>query len=171
MSYYFVIIGTQDNPLFEYEFGTAKQGGDGIARFPEQARHMNQFIVHSSLDIVEEVQWGNGQMYVGCAALDLHLLTVSEVSQVHRSVLQQLRLLLDDGRQYVSIQRFYHEALRRILTRQISNSSSSTRPRSPPPRTRPGPALRSARTRRRHRPKRPSSSSSPRCMRTGSRRS
>jgi hypothetical protein len=62
MSYYFAIIGTQDNPLFEYEFGTAKQGGDGIARFPEQARHMNQFIVHSSLDIVEEVQWGNGQM-------------------------------------------------------------------------------------------------------------
>jgi hypothetical protein len=102
MSYYFVIIGTQDNPLFEYEFGTAKQGGDGIARFPEQARHMNQFIVHSSLDIVEEVQWGNGQMYVGSAALDLHLLTVSEVSQVHRSVLQQLRLLLDDGGQYVS---------------------------------------------------------------------
>jgi len=64
MSYYFAIIGTQDNPLFEYEFGTAKQGGDGVARFPEQARHMNQFIVHSSLDIVEEVQWGNGQMYV-----------------------------------------------------------------------------------------------------------
>jgi len=64
MSYYFAIIGTQDNPLFEYEFGTSKQGGDGVARFPEQARHMNQFIVHSSLDIVEEVQWGSGQMFV-----------------------------------------------------------------------------------------------------------
>jgi hypothetical protein len=63
MSYYFAIIGTQDNPLFEYEFGTAKQGGDGVARFAEQARHMNQFIVHSSLDIVEEVQWAGGQMY------------------------------------------------------------------------------------------------------------
>ncbi|RKF54089.1 Transport protein particle 20 kDa subunit [Golovinomyces cichoracearum] len=64
MSYYFAIIGTKDNSLFEYEFGTSKQGGDGIARFPEQARHMNQFIVHSSLDIVEEVQWGTGQMYL-----------------------------------------------------------------------------------------------------------
>lgn len=63
MSYYFAIIGTQDNCIFEYEFGTAKQGGDGIARFAEQARHMNQFIIHSSLDIVEEVQWGTGQMY------------------------------------------------------------------------------------------------------------
>ncbi|RYP17514.1 hypothetical protein DL765_004478 [Monosporascus sp. GIB2] len=66
MSYYFVIVGTQDNPLFEYEFGASKQGGDGQARFSEQARHMNQFIVHSSLDIVEEVQWGTGQMYLKC---------------------------------------------------------------------------------------------------------
>ena len=63
MSYYFAIIGTQDNPLFEYEFGTSKQGGDGQARFSEQSRHLNQFILHSSLDIVEEVQWTTGQMY------------------------------------------------------------------------------------------------------------
>jgi len=63
MSYYFAIIGTKDNPIFEYEFGTSKQGGDGIARFREDARNMNQFIVHSSLDIVEEVQWTTGAMY------------------------------------------------------------------------------------------------------------
>lgn len=63
MSYYFAIIGTQDNPLFEYEFGTSKQGGDGQPRFAEQARHLNQFVLHSSLDIVEEVQWTNGQLY------------------------------------------------------------------------------------------------------------
>ncbi|KAI0180381.1 Sedlin [Hypoxylon sp. FL1284] len=66
MSYYFAIVGTQDNPLFEHEFGTSKQGGDGQPRFSEQARHMNQFIVHSSLDIVEEAQWGGGQMYLKC---------------------------------------------------------------------------------------------------------
>ncbi|KAH8673947.1 Sedlin [Xylariales sp. PMI_506] len=64
MSYYFVIIGTQDNPLFEHEFGTSKQGGDGQSRFSDESRHMNQFIVHSSLDIVEEVQWGTGQLYL-----------------------------------------------------------------------------------------------------------
>ncbi|KAK3682721.1 Sedlin [Podospora appendiculata] len=64
MSYYFAIIGTQDNPLFEYEFGTSKQGGDGQSRFSEQARHLNQFILHSSLDIVEEVQWTSGQLYL-----------------------------------------------------------------------------------------------------------
>ena len=62
MSYYFCIIGTRDNPLFELEFGTCKQGGDGVARFPEQARQLNPFIVHSSLDIVDEVQWQNSAM-------------------------------------------------------------------------------------------------------------
>ncbi|KAH7349880.1 trafficking protein particle complex subunit 2 [Plectosphaerella cucumerina] len=64
MSYYFVIVGTQDNPLFEHEFGTSKAGGDGQSRFNDQVRHLNQFILHSSLDIVEEVQWGQGQMYL-----------------------------------------------------------------------------------------------------------
>lgn len=64
MSYYFAIIGTQDNPLFEYEFGTSKQGGDGQSRFTDQARHLNQFILHSSLDIVEEVQWTTKELYL-----------------------------------------------------------------------------------------------------------
>ena len=64
MSYYFCIIGTKDNPLFELEFGTSKQGGDGIARFSAEARRLNPFIVHASLDIVEEIQWFNSQMLV-----------------------------------------------------------------------------------------------------------
>ena len=64
MSYYFTIVGTTDNPLFEHEFGTAKSGGDGISRFRDDARHMNQFIVHSSLDMVDEVQWSRSGLYV-----------------------------------------------------------------------------------------------------------
>ena len=63
MSYYFCIIGTRDQPLFELEFGTSKQGGDGVARFSQEARHMNPFIVNSSLDFVDELQWNNNQMY------------------------------------------------------------------------------------------------------------
>ncbi|KAI9897259.1 hypothetical protein N3K66_008281 [Trichothecium roseum] len=66
MSYYFAIVGTQDNPLFEHEFGTSKQGGDGQSRFTEQVRHLNQLVLHSSLDIAEEVQWSHGQMYLKC---------------------------------------------------------------------------------------------------------
>lgn len=57
MSYYFAIVGTRDNPLFELEFGTSKVGGDGMARFRDEAKYMNQFIVHAALDVVEDVQW------------------------------------------------------------------------------------------------------------------
>jgi trafficking protein particle complex subunit 2 len=64
MSYYFAIIGTKDAPLFEHEMGTYKQSGDGIPRFRDEIRHLNQFIVHASLDIVEEVQWLNGASLV-----------------------------------------------------------------------------------------------------------
>lgn len=66
MSYYFTILSPTDVPLFTLTFGTSKAGGDGIARFrfPDTARYMNQFIIHSSLDVVEEVQWMNGAMYV-----------------------------------------------------------------------------------------------------------
>lgn len=64
MSYYFVIVGTKDQPLFEYEFGTSKSGGDGLSKFPPESSRLNQFIVHAALDIAEEVQWTNGAMYV-----------------------------------------------------------------------------------------------------------
>ncbi|KAK4561315.1 TRAPP subunit [Recurvomyces mirabilis] len=62
MSYYFTIIGTRDNPLFELDFSTSKVGGDGVARFREEAKYMNQFIVHAALDVVEEVQWTNKEI-------------------------------------------------------------------------------------------------------------
>ena len=68
MSYYFVIVGNRDNPLFEIEFGTSKQGGDGVARFPPAAKELNPFLVHASLDIVEEVMWLNNQMCVSLNA-------------------------------------------------------------------------------------------------------
>ncbi|KAI6898743.1 trafficking protein-like protein particle complex subunit 2 [Hortaea werneckii] len=64
MSYYFTIVGTRDNPLFELEFGTSKLGGDGTARFRDEAKYMNQFIIHAALDMVEEVQWANKDLYL-----------------------------------------------------------------------------------------------------------
>ena len=63
MSYYFAIVNTRDSPLFELEFGTSKQGGDGVPRFSSDARKMNPFIVHAALDYVDELQWTNTAMY------------------------------------------------------------------------------------------------------------
>ncbi|KAJ5657792.1 uncharacterized protein N7484_001441 [Penicillium longicatenatum] len=72
MSYYFTILSPTDTPIFNIAFGTSKSGGDGIARFrfPDTAQYMNQFIIHSSLDIVEEAQWTNGG--IGARFLLLH---------------------------------------------------------------------------------------------------
>ena len=66
MSYYFAIVSPTDKPVFELTFGTSKAGGDGVARFRngETSRYMNQFIVHASIDIVEEAQWLNPNMSV-----------------------------------------------------------------------------------------------------------
>ncbi|KAF2015598.1 Sedlin [Aaosphaeria arxii CBS 175.79] len=58
MSYTFTILSPTDNPLFTHEFGTSRSGGDGVARFTTSERALNPFIIHSALDIVEEVQWG-----------------------------------------------------------------------------------------------------------------
>ncbi|KAL4820037.1 Sedlin [Aspergillus spinulosporus] len=68
MSYYFTILSPTDAPLFNIAFGTSKSGGDGIARFrfPDAAQntYMTQFIIHSSLDMLEEAQWMGGNMYL-----------------------------------------------------------------------------------------------------------
>lgn len=58
MSYTFTILSPTDTPLFTHEFGTSRSGGDGVARFTTSERALNPFILHSALDIVEEVQWG-----------------------------------------------------------------------------------------------------------------
>jgi hypothetical protein len=58
MSYTFSILSPLDVPLFTHDFGTSRSGGDGVARYTPPERAMVPFILHSSLDIVEEVQWG-----------------------------------------------------------------------------------------------------------------
>lgn len=65
MSYYFVIVSPTDTPLFEHQFGTSKQGGDGIARFRLAShRHMNQLIAHAALDPATDLQWLSGAQYL-----------------------------------------------------------------------------------------------------------
>ncbi|GJJ78031.1 trafficking protein particle complex subunit 2 [Entomortierella parvispora] len=67
---YFVMIGTKDNPIYEAEFvsvNTARSTSGG-ATIPEakkeEFRHLNQFIAHSALDMVEDIQWSTNQMYL-----------------------------------------------------------------------------------------------------------
>lgn len=52
MPCYFAIIGARDNPIYEAEF-TSQQ----LNSFPPELKELNPFILHASLDIIEDLQW------------------------------------------------------------------------------------------------------------------
>ncbi|KAF2469359.1 Sedlin [Lindgomyces ingoldianus] len=58
MSYTFTILSPHDTPLFTHTFGTSRSSGTGTPAFTTADLALNPFIIHSALDIVEEVQWG-----------------------------------------------------------------------------------------------------------------
>ncbi|OBA17998.1 hypothetical protein METBIDRAFT_226573 [Metschnikowia bicuspidata var. bicuspidata NRRL YB-4993] len=67
-SYYFTIIGTRDNPLYELEFSSFKSGHSSIpgeARFSPKVKELLPFISNASLDIVEDAQWQTSGFNLG----------------------------------------------------------------------------------------------------------
>ncbi len=57
MSYYFAIIGTNDAPVYELEIGTYRQSGNGVPHLPNELQELEQFVLNSSLDILQNIQF------------------------------------------------------------------------------------------------------------------
>ncbi|KAI2797870.1 Trafficking protein particle complex subunit 2 [Blomia tropicalis] len=59
-SYYFVIVGKSDNPLFELEYSTK---GSASERNVDH-RYLTQFVAHATLDLVDEYIWTIPKMFL-----------------------------------------------------------------------------------------------------------
>lgn len=79
-TYYFVIVGHNDNPIFEMEFtSVSKEMRVSASSYPppainlikhffcsqkEDHRHLSQFIAHAALDLVDEHKWKTQNMHL-----------------------------------------------------------------------------------------------------------
>lgn len=64
MSYQLAIIGTKDNPIYEYTFGTFKQENRGQHHFNKDQLEILPFVINSSIDLIEDQQWNSNLNYL-----------------------------------------------------------------------------------------------------------
>jgi len=62
--YFFVIVAKKDNPIYETEFVANNPAKISSNLLSKDSPHLSQFIIHSALDVVEELVWTSQNMYL-----------------------------------------------------------------------------------------------------------
>jgi len=92
----FVIVSRDDSPIYESEVGTAPK--------KDEAAHLHQFILHASLDIVQDVVWNTNNMFLKLVDKFNDLLVSVYVTAGHTRL-----MLLHDSRNEDGIKNFFQE--------------------------------------------------------------
>ncbi|CAH8619840.1 unnamed protein product [Dicrocoelium dendriticum] len=58
--FYFVMVGHHDEALFEYEFSSDRGSENKV----DDHRHLNQFVAHAALDVIDDLSWTNGNTFL-----------------------------------------------------------------------------------------------------------
>ena len=107
-NYMFVMVAHGDTPIYEAEFLNTQRR--------EDTSHLNQFIIHAALDMVDETVWGTSNMYLKCVDKFNDYFISAFVTAGHIKL-----MLLHDVRNEDGIHNFFHDV-------HDSTSSSSAVP-------------------------------------------
>mmetsp|Transcript_29206 Transcript_29206/g.82407 ORF Transcript_29206/g.82407 Transcript_29206/m.82407 type:complete len:134 (+) Transcript_29206:400-801(+) len=111
----FVIVGHNDNPLYEAEFNNSTKVSPNV-------QYLHQFVLHAALDAVEDIVWTTNSMYLKVVDRfnDLFVSAYTTATQVKF-------LLLHESRNEDGIRMFFqdvHELYIRVMLNPFATSTT-----------------------------------------------